>query len=268
MFVAVQRDGSSEWIGKQTRTITTTEGNSSVLFYFSVTPTPLPVDFGTAEWGEGHIGRGVFLTRENNGGENDVPGVSYSEGAAQVHLFQALDGDTNGNAILDTDDIFAILATGQWGDFTPYHTFKTDPDEVPAKGSAAKGDAGAVVDLIVNAKTGEVSVDTNGAEITGYMISSDSGALTGDAATQFTLSEQTSDQIADMLPLGKAFAGVHDLGSVLDGDGSDLTLTYTLSGQAGVFKGNVKVVPEPGTLVILGVGVVAFLAYTLRRRGR
>ena len=58
------------------------------------TPTPLPVDFGAADWGEGHLGRGVFLTRNNNGGENDVPGVSYSEPGAQVHLFQAMDGDT------------------------------------------------------------------------------------------------------------------------------------------------------------------------------
>ena len=283
-------DESGEWFGEQTRSIITAEGDSSVLYNFATPPTPLPEDFGAAEWGEGHIGRGVFLTRENNGGENDAPGVSYSVGDTQVHLFQAIDGDTNGNAILDTadifsilgagsflkpgewdwtegdfdgdqdvdtTDIFAILATGKWGNFDPYY-----PE--PGKASAAKGDA--VVDLIVNAATGEVSVDTNGAEITGYMISSDSGALTGEAATQFTLSEQTADQIADMLPLGKAFAGVHDLGSVLEGDGSDLTLTYTLSGQAGVFKGNVQVVPEPGTLIMLLSGGLGLLLLAHRRR--
>ena len=174
------------------------------------------------------------------------------------------EGDFDGDTDVDTDDIFAILAilaTGQWGDFTPYY-----PES--GKASAAEGEAdAAAVDLIVNPETGEVSVDTNGAEITGYLISSDSGALTGEAATQFTLTEQTSDQIADMLPLGKAFAGVHDLGSVLDGDGSDLTLTYTLAGQAGVFKGDVQVVPEPGTLVtLLGTGLLALLAAVRRRR--
>jgi len=101
--------------------------------------------------------------------------------------------------------------------------------------------------------------------LTGYLISSASGALTGEAATQFTLTEQTSDQIADMLPLDKAFVGVHDLGSVLDGDGGDLTLTYTLSGQAGVFKGAVKVIPEPGTLAMLLAGQLGLVAAWRRR---
>ena len=106
---------------------------------------------------------------------------------------------------------------------------------------------------------------SNGAEITGYLISSDSGALTGEAATQFLLTEQTADQIADMLPLGEAFKGVHDLGGVLDGDGSDLTLTYTLSCQAGLFQGKVQVVPEPGTLAML-LSLVGVLAVAWRRR--
>ena len=111
-----------------------------------------------------------------------------------------------------------------------------------------------------------MSVDTNGAEITGYLISSDSGSLTGEAATQFTLTEQTADQIADLLPLGDAFKGVHDLGNVLVGDGSDLTLTYTLSGQAGLFKGAVQVVPEPSTLaMLLATGLLGLLA-ALRRK--
>jgi len=175
--------------------------------------------------------------------------------ADELHATFQLDGDKD----VDTDDIFAILATGQWGDFTPYY-----PES--GKASAAKGEADAVVDLIVNPETGEVCVDTNGVEITGYLISSDSGALSGEAATQFTLSEQSADQIADMLPLGKAFDGVHDLGSVLEGDGSDWTLTYTLAGQAGVFQGSVKVVPEPGTLAMLLVGGLGLLLLAVRRR--
>jgi len=67
--------------------------------------------------------------------------------------------------------------------------------------------------------------------------------------------------------LGKPFAGIHDLGSVLDGDGSDLTLTYTLAGQAGVFKGAVKVIPEPGTLaMLLGMGLFGLLTALRRHR--
>ena len=69
-----------------------------------------------------------------------------------------------------------------------------------------------------------------------------------------------------MLPLGKGFAGVHDLGSVLAGDGGDLTLTYTLAGQAGTFQGNVKVVPEPGTLIMLLSGGLGLLLLAHRRR--
>ena len=52
----------------------------------------------------------------------------------------------------------------------------------------------------------------------------------------------------------------------MDGDGSDLTLTYTLAGQAGVFQGAVKVVPEPGALVMLLAGVIGLLVALRRKR--
>ena len=44
-------------------------------------------------------------------------------------------------------------------------------------------------------------------------------------------------------------------------------MTYTLSGQAGVFQGNIKVVPEPGTLaMLLGTGLLGLLLVTMRRK--
>ena len=43
-------------------------------------------------------------------------------------------------------------------------------------------------------------------------------------------------------------------------------MTYTLSGQAGVFQGNIKVVPEPGTLAMLLGGVLGLAAFARRRQ--
>ena len=39
-----------------------------------------------------------------------------------------------------------------------------------------------------------------------------------------------------------------------------------MAGQAGVFKGNVQVVPELGTLIMLLVGAMGLLMLFVRRR--
>ena len=46
----------------------------------------------------------------------------------------------------------------------------------------------------------------------------------------------------------------------------DLTLTYTVVGTPGTFVGNLIVVPEPGTLIMLIAGAVALLLWRRSRK--
>ena len=102
---------------------------------FENTPDPQPeswagIEPGTPEWSQGHIGHGAFLTRETNTspdpGPDDPPyqpGITYTSNATMVHVFQAADGDTNGDRYLNGFDIAAILAS---------QTFPYDLTQKPA----------------------------------------------------------------------------------------------------------------------------------------
>ena len=296
-------DDGAQWFGEQTRTIASTEGDSSVLYTFATPPTPLPEDFGTAEWGEGHIGRGVFLTRNNNGGEYDDPGVSYAPARTEVHLFQTADGDTNGDMILDERDLQAIETTGTFphsvtglpagwpqGDFTGGGTCDSlDMQAIAATGLWGKdfnpdgryyppspGDergSGATVDLIVNVSTGSLTLSTDDAVLSGFVIQSREGIFGGaPASLSGRFQEDADHQIGDHL--GFTLTGEHNLGNVIDTQGlappefdwnRDLTFTYTMEGVPGTYTGALIVVPEPSTLALLFMGAVGLLLWRIRK---
>ncbi|MCP3937115.1 MAG: hypothetical protein GY708_17305, partial [Actinomycetia bacterium] len=203
-----------QWYGDQTRTIVSATGENSVMNVFDSVPRAQPASWDGVlpthlEWGEGHIGRGVFLTRNNDGGENDEPGVSYSVTGAKVHLFQAVDGDTNGDRNLDGRDIQAIQAwvsfgqtgmgtgpNGEWywtqGDFTGDHVVDgLDISAILSTGlwptdnyaAVDRGDPGdGIVDLMLDRNSGELTLDTGQMTINGYVIRSATGIFTGEPA--------------------------------------------------------------------------------------
>ena len=100
-----------------------------------------------------------------------------------------------------------------------------------------------VVDLHVGGR--DLILGTDGAAIDGFLLTSRAGLLAGEGYAE-ALGVFTTDEdslIADQL--GYALDGVHDLGralgeaTALEQLQADLTLTYTLAGQAGVFSAGI-----------------------------
>ena len=294
---------SAAWPAGALRTIVSAEGETSVRYWFEAVPEAQPetwFDNGQPiNWGVGHLGYGVFLTRETNTstepGPDDPPyqpGISYFAGATEVHLFQACDGDTNGDGNLDGndiqrilselkfnsgepadwtqgdfdgdndcdgDDIQLILATGLW----PTMDYDTIPVVAPPEGS---------VDLIVDPATGMVQISADELTLSGYVIESAAGVFTGQPAENLGLFvEDTDTRISGNLDL--ALSGMHDLGAVIGSQWNvlieeDLTFTYTIAGSPGIHAGTLVVIPEPGTLVLLALGALCVLGYRWRTRTR
>ncbi len=260
---------AGQW-GNQSRTILTAAG--AVAGTFDQIPTDL------------YLGHGVFYQ-----------GVVYDDHSVVVDLLQAAPGDTDGNHKVEGPDIFAIITASLFGDgevLNPDGTYKAvwgtgdfdgnhkveGPDiflllnaslfgdgiysNNPAPAPAAR--AGGDVKLVVTADG--LVIDAGDATVTGFVLSSESGILTGNDANNIGLFQEDNDET-----ISGAFAmqikGEHSLGDVIgetDVDlAGDLTLAYTLVGVPGVFTASV-VVPEPGTLLLLLSGFVGLLLW--RRR--
>ena len=232
-----------------------------------------------------YLGAGIWFgnASDDPAGEN---GIYYGFDKAEIGVFQAAPGDTDGNRKVEGQDILNILQAGLFGDgVTPEANWgngdfnsdsKISGEDILAllgtglfgdgtyPDSAAAAAAGADVKLVV---TGDgLVIDTDGATVTGFVLSSGSGILTGDDAESLGLFQEDTDAT-----ISGAFAmslgGEHALGNVIgqtDVDlGDDLTLAYTIAGVPGVFTASV-VVPEPGTIVLLLGGLIGLLIW--RRR--
>lgn len=291
--------GNIAWYGNEDRIIIdVVDGeNSGIDGTFSDVPVAMPdpplTTFAadSARWGEGSLGRGVFL-RPN--------GITYDDDFVVVSLFQAAPGDTAARGKVDFSDFTSLLASGKWnltkeqleaegglglaswpeGDFTGDQLIAFD--DVAALLAAGlwnqsysgyptppvKGDA-ATVDLIVVPGEG-VYIDTNGVSISSYKITSASGSLDGDSASNIGLFRIADDStIAG--GIGFTLNGRHFLGDVLGSAdvAGDISGTYTIDGVAGTYSFNVvAAVPEPGTLVMLAAGALGLLLVAIRRRRR
>jgi hypothetical protein len=165
------------------------------------------------------------------------------------------DGDNDGDGDVDSTDIQNILAQGAFPN-----------DYAMAPGSDGDG----TVDLLFDGAQG-LSIDTDGATINGFILSSSTGVLAGSAADLSDVPgffvTDTDEEISSQF--GYAFNGVTDLGEVLapglslDDLAADLTMTYTVEGQSGVF--DATIVPEPMTMSLLAVGGLGVLIRRKRR---
>jgi len=232
-----------------------------------------------------HIGYGVLLDPTPDGNGNELA-VYYDINFTEVDLFQAADGDANGDREVNASDIEAILAankfgtgepaTWQEGDFTGDNEVGgSDIQAVLAanlfgQGPYAALDSGEpadapVVDVLIDGSS--VLIDTHGTVINSYMLTSGAGIFTGEDADNLGLFQEDTDETISG-GMGFSLAGQHLLGDVI-GDVDvlgDLAATYTVAGASGIYAANLIVVPEPGTLVLLATGALGLLLLAIRRR--
>ena len=100
-----------------------------------------------------------------------------------------------------------------------------------------------VADLCVGGR--DLIIRADGAAVNGFILTSDSGLLAGEpyAGGSGVFVSDGDGLVADQF--GYVLTGLHDLGRLLAGEtalpalGQDLTLSYTVQGEAGVFYGTI-----------------------------
>ncbi|MBN2475196.1 MAG: PEP-CTERM sorting domain-containing protein [Pirellulales bacterium] len=254
-------------VGEASRTVMQLTSGSTILGVFTDVP-----DAGD------HLGHGVFFED-----------VTTSAASVTLGLFQAADGDANGDRRVNGVDIQAILSANKFGadvdtdwpegDFTGDGRCNgLDIQAILATNLFGLGEYAAMepgvlgdgtVDLVVDSEG--ITIDTNGLTINGYVLISAAGIFTGKPARNLGFfKEDTDTRISGNF--SALINGQHLLGDVIGNEFSqvdlmkDLTFTYTIQGAAGVHEGNL-IIPEPSTLAMLIGGMFGLWACR-RRRGR
>ncbi|MBN2475754.1 MAG: hypothetical protein JXB62_14175 [Pirellulales bacterium] len=249
--------------------------------------------FAEAPGENAHLGYGLFC-RE----------ITYDAQQVDVKLFQAADGDCDGNGHVDGNDIQAILAanlfaieedpgTGLWppdwpeGDFTgDGYVNGNDIQAILAANlfghglyAAQSPPATATAAAQVMVVPGEgVYIELGDGILNSYVLTSTAGVFTGEPARNLGLfQEDTNGRIAG----GFAFelGGKHFLGDVMGIQWTgvsgepfdlvhDLTMTYTIQGASGVYRAAVMVVPEPSSALLAATGLCGLWVLARRRSSR
>ena len=164
----------------------------------------------------------------------DRPDPDESATAVEIGVFQAAPGDTDGNRKVEGQDILNILQAGLFGDgVTPEANWgtgdfngdhKISGEDILAllgtglfgdgtyPDSAAAAATGADVKLIVTADG--LVIDTDGATVTGFVLNSKSGILTGDDAENIGLFQEDTDATISGT-FAMSLRGEHALGDVI-----------------------------------------------------
>jgi hypothetical protein len=166
-----------------------------------------------------------------------------------------------GNGLFDQIDIIAALG--------PAH-YLTGPYAAIAKGGVA-GDG--QTSIIYDAGTGEVSVDAPaGTDLTSINIDSAGSIFTGAAALNLGGSfDNDADNNIFKATFGSSFGSL-SFGNVAqpglseDFVANDLTVIGSLAGGGDLGAVDLIYVPEPGSFVLLSLGLAALLALARRRQ--
>jgi len=275
--------------GNVTRTIITSSGEGDILGQFAEVPPVHDPDSGP----EGHLGLGVF-----HRGVNYVDRIAADDPATavSVDLFIARGGDSNADGYVDGRDVATLIANYNGNQLKPVADRTWDRgDTIGGRFDRGDGlvDGRDIIDLIANfgrsdpgasgeataaaeynPATGEFSVSLE--NVMFWTLQSD-GRFTGaDLAglEDVLASEQGALISANPNTVGNGTLGgllsYHDveLGR-LTAPGTDpgrFTLEYVTGFGSEKMRGTITVVPEPGTLVMLTLGLLALALVGRRRR--
>jgi len=248
---------------------------------------------------DGAIGNTVQIKFNSNWNGAADDGANGWFSAIDNVRFRALAaGDADANGVVDVADLLMLLGsqkfnqgvdgvTWEQGDFNADDQFNTGdllamlsflsgtfPSDPYA--SEAGGASDPVADIIVNSETGEVTVDLAGHTVSAVIIESASEIFNGvqpewDTTSQFP--STLPGELGNVLFTSTA-AGVDELGAVISAEFlgrdkefylQDLDLNILIASEgAALTKGNVIVVPEPSTWLMLGLGSLLLVGWRAR----
>jgi len=245
---------------------------------------------------DGAVGNMVQVNFNSNWNDATDGGPNGWFSAVDNVRFRALaPGDADANGVVDVADLLTLLGgqkfnqgvdgvTWEQGDFNADDQFNTGDllamlaflsGTFPSNpyASEASGASDAVADVIVNSETGEVTVDLAGHTVSAIIIESASEIFNGqqpewDTASQFP--STLPGELGNVLFTSTA-AGVDELGAVISAEFlgrdkefylQDIDLNILIASEGGALtKGNVIVVPEPSTWLMLGLGSLLLVGW-------
>jgi len=277
--------------GDVTRTIITSAGDGGILGEFAEAPPVHDPNGGP----EGHLGLGVF-----HRGVNYVDRIAADDPATavSVDLFIARGGDSNADGYVDGRDIMTLIVNYNGNQWKPVADRTWDRgDTVGGLFDRGDGlvDGRDIIDLIANfgrsdpgaspeataaaeydPVTGEFSVSV---ENVMFWTLQSNGEFTGSGLAgleEVLASEEGTLISANPNTVGNGtFTGLLSYRDVelgrLAAPGTDpgrFTLEYVTGFGGEKMRGTITVVPEPGTLVMLVLALLALNYIGKRRRGR
>jgi len=233
---------------------------------------------------DGAVGNAIKITFDAGAGPETF---GWTPSVDNVRLRALAPGDADANGTVDMDDLLTLLAANKFnqgiddvtwaqGDFNADDQFNTGDllamlaflsGQFPSDPYASES-VDTVAEVIVNSETGEITIDLAGHTASAIILESAAEIFNGKQPDWDTPSQFPSTlpgELGNVLFTSTA-TGIDELGTVISQEFlgrdkdfyvADLDFNILIASEGGALtKGNVIVVPEPSTWLLLMTGVV------------